>query len=116
MSRYGELSIHRWMLRDQRRNEAYQRALQHVVRPGDVVLDVGAGTGILSIFAASSGARKVYAVERTEVTDVARRMVEHNGHAERIEIIQCDIEDLAVPDDLTDRRVGVRGYFHKVQA
>jgi predicted RNA methylase len=98
MSRYGELSIHRWMLRDQRRNEAYQRALEHVVRPGDVVLDVGAGTGILSIFAASSGARKVYAVERTQVADVARRMVEHNGHAERIDIIQCDLEDLALPE------------------
>ena len=59
MSRYGELAVHRWMLRDQRRNEAYQRALEHVVRPGDVVLDVGAGTGILSIFAAMSGARVV---------------------------------------------------------
>ena len=98
MSRYGELSIHRWMLRDQRRNEAYQRALEHVVRPGDVVLDFGAGTGILSIFAASSGARKVYAVERTEIADLARRMVEHNGHAERIDIIQCDVEDLALPE------------------
>jgi predicted RNA methylase len=98
MSRYGELSIHRWMLRDERRNEAYRRALEHVVRPGDVVLDVGAGTGILSIFAASSGARKVYAVERTQVADVARRMVERNGHAERIEVIQSDLEDLAVPE------------------
>jgi len=98
MSRYGELSIHRWMLRDQGRNEAYRRALEHVVRPGDVVLDVGAGTGILSIFAASSGARKVYAVERTQVADVARRMVEQNGHAERIDIIQCDIEDLVAPE------------------
>ena len=98
MSRYGELSVHRWMLRDERRNEAYQRALAHVVRPGDVVLDMGAGTGILSIFAASSGARKVYAVERTEVVEVARRMVECNGHADRIDIIQSDLEDLALPE------------------
>jgi predicted RNA methylase len=100
MSRYGELSIHRWMLRDERRNEAYRRALEHVVRPGDVVLDVGAGTGILSIFAASSGARKVYAVERTQIADVARRMVERNGHTERIEIIQTDLEDLAIPEQV----------------
>jgi predicted RNA methylase len=98
MSSYGELSIHRWMLRDERRNEAFQRALQHVVRPGDVVLDFGAGTGILSIFAAGSGARKVYAVERTEVADVARRMVERNGHAERIEVIQADLEDVSLPE------------------
>jgi predicted RNA methylase len=98
MSSYGELPVHRWMLRDLRRNEAYQRAIAHVVRPGDVVLDVGAGTGILSIFAASSGARKVYAVERTQVADVARRMVADNGHAERIDISQCDLEDLALPE------------------
>ena len=98
MSRYGELSIHRWMLRDECRNEAYRRALEHVVRPGDVVLDVGAGTGILSIFAASSGARKVYAVERTEIADVARRMVDRNGYTERIEIIESDLEDLALPE------------------
>lgn len=98
MSRYGDLSIHRWMLRDEVRNEAYRRALAHVVRPGDVVLDFGAGTGILSIFAASSGARKVYAVERTQVADVARRMIEQNGYADRIEVLQSDLEDLAVPE------------------
>jgi predicted RNA methylase len=98
MSRYGELSVHRWMLRDERRNEAYRRALERLVRPGDVVLDVGAGTGILSIFAANSGARKVYAVERTRVADVARRMIERNGHTERIDVIQSDLEDAAVPE------------------
>jgi SAM-dependent methyltransferase len=98
MSAYSDLSTHRWMLRDERRNEAYRRALAHVVKPGDVVLDVGAGTGILSIFAASFGARKVYAVERTQVADVARRMSQLNGYADRIDIIQSDLEDLALPE------------------
>lgn len=98
MSRYGDLPVHRWMLQDARRNEAYRRALEHLVQPGDVVLDMGAGTGILSIFAASSGARKVYAVERTQVADVARRMVERNGHAARIDVIQSDLEELTLPE------------------
>lgn len=98
MSRYGELSVHRWMLRDEQRNEAYRRALEHVVKPGDVVLDVGAGTGILSIFAAAAGARRVYAVERTAIAEVARRMIECNGHAACIEVLESDLEDVELPE------------------
>jgi predicted RNA methylase len=98
MTTYRELPVHRWMLRDAIRNEAFRRALAHVVEPGDVVLDMGAGTGILSVFAATAGARKVYAVERTEVASVARRMVERNGFAERIEVIQSDLEDVTLPE------------------
>ena len=98
VSRYGELSIHRWMLRDEVRNEAYRQALLHVVKPGHVVLDMGAGTGILSIFAAQAGARKVYAVERTEVAAVARRMVASNGYDDHIEVIQADLEDVDLPE------------------
>lgn len=99
MSTYGELIVHRWMLRDSIRNEAYRHAIAHVVKPGDVVLDMGAGTGILSIFAAAAGARKVYAVERTEVAAVARRMAERNNYADRIEVLQSDLEDI----DLTEK-------------
>ena len=77
------------MLRDHVRNEAYQQAIQRVVKPGDVVLDIGAGTGILSIFAAQAGARRVFAVERTEIATVARTMIERNGLADRIEVIQA---------------------------
>ncbi len=98
MSSYAELSIHRWMLRDTQRNEAYRRALEHVVKPGDVVLDVGAGTGILSMFAAAAGARRVYAVERTGIADVARQIIEANGYAACIEVLQSDLEDVALPE------------------
>ena len=86
------------MLRDTVRNEAYRQAIAHVVKPGDVVLDVGAGTGILSIFAAAAGARKVYAAERTEVAGVARRVVEGNGYAACIEVLQADLEDVTLPE------------------
>jgi predicted RNA methylase len=86
------------MLRDLQRNEAYRLALAHAVKPGDVVLDVGAGTGILSIFAAQAGARKVYAVERSAIAEVARRMVERNHQGAVIEVIQSDLEDLALPE------------------
>lgn len=98
MSRYGELTTHRWMLRDSARNEAYRQAIAYFVKPGDVVLDMGAGTAILSIFAAASGARKVYAVERTEIAALAKRMVESNGYTSRIEVIEADLEDVSLPE------------------
>jgi protein arginine N-methyltransferase 6 len=98
MSTYGDLPVHRWMLRDAVRNEAYRRALAHVVKPGDVVLDMGAGTGILSVFAVASGARKVYAVERTVVASVARRLIEGNGYTDRIAVVEADLEDVDLPE------------------
>jgi len=94
---YARLSIHRWMLLDGVRNEAYRRAIAQVVRPGDVVLDMGAGTGILSIFAAQAGAAKVHAVERTQISVVARRLIERNGFADRIDVHHSDLEDVVLP-------------------
>ena len=46
---------------------------------GKVVLDVGTGSGILAVFAAKAGARKVYAVEATPMAKFAQSLVEHNG-------------------------------------
>jgi predicted RNA methylase len=51
------------MLRDQRRTKSFLEAVRNVVSPGDVVIDIGTGTGILAAAAAQAGARHVYAVE-----------------------------------------------------
>ena len=67
------------MICDRVRTEAFRRAIESVVRPGDVVLDVGAGSGILSLFAARAGAARVYAVERTTVATVAQMLAAANG-------------------------------------
>ena len=95
---YSKLAIHRWMLQDEIRNEAYRRAIAQTVRPGHVVLDMGAGTGFLSILAVQAGARKVYAVERTSIAGVACRMVERNGMADRVEVIEANLEDVDLPE------------------
>jgi predicted RNA methylase len=88
------------MLRDRIRNEAYQRAIQQVVKPGQVVLDIGAGTGVLSIMAAQAGARRVFAVERTGVATVARAMIARNGCSEQIEVIEQNVEDVRLPEQV----------------
>ena len=95
---YAELSLHRKMLRDGVRNEAYRQAIFKTVKSGDVVLDVGAGSGILSLFAAQAGARKVYAVERTSMAEMIGRIAERNGVQDVIEISQRDIETFVAPE------------------
>ena len=95
---YGNLLIHRRMLADRVRCEAYRRAILATVKPGQVVLDVGAGTGILSLFAAEAGARKVYAVERTPTAAVARQIVARNRLADRVSVLQTDIENAELPE------------------
>jgi protein arginine N-methyltransferase 1 len=68
------------MLEDHKRTGAYYNAVMQNKRQfqGKVVLDVGTGSGILAIFAAKAGAKKVYAVEATNMALRARKLVKHN--------------------------------------
>jgi len=86
------------MLRDRIRCEAFARALRELVTPGSAVLDIGAGTGLLSIFAAQAGARITYAVERTRTAELAQRIVAENGLADRIRVFQDDMESAELPE------------------
>ncbi|MDX2042511.1 MAG: 50S ribosomal protein L11 methyltransferase [Acidobacteriota bacterium] len=85
-------------LRDVERTEAFRAAINKVVKPGDVVLDAGAGSGILSFFAAAAGARKVYSVEYDPgLAETLRRNAALNGFAEVIEVIAGDVRELRLP-------------------
>ena len=90
------------MLLDEARMSAYRRAIEASVQPGDVVLDVGCGTGVLSFLACEAGAKKVYAIEAGPIIDVARELAVDNGFADRIEFIEgwsTDV-DIAEPADV----------------
>ncbi len=99
-SHYHDLDMHRTMLRDHVRCEAFRRALAKSVKSGDVVLDIGAGTGILSLFAARAGARKVYAVERTKIADFARQLIAVNDAEEQVQIIHGRMEAVELPEQV----------------
>jgi SAM-dependent methyltransferase len=95
---YAEFEVHRTMICDRVRTEAFRAAIDSVVRPGDIVLDVGAGSGILSVFAARAGAGRVYAVERTTVAVLAQELAAENGVGEIVRVIHGDIMDVELPE------------------
>ena len=95
---YAEFEVHRTMICDRVRTGAFRRAIDSVVRPGDIVLDVGAGSGILSVFAARAGAARVYAVERTSAAVLAQELAAANGVAEIVQVIHGDVTDLEPPE------------------
>ena len=69
------------MLKDTVRTDAYRDFIyenKHLFK-GKVVLDVGCGTGILSMFCARAGAAKVIAVDNSDIIDFARENVYKNG-------------------------------------
>lgn len=80
----------RGMLFDSARVRAFDAAIREAVKPGDRVIDVGSGSGILSLIAADAGASKVYALEATPMIEDARRIAEANGFGDVIEFIAGD--------------------------
>ncbi|MBI3726210.1 50S ribosomal protein L11 methyltransferase [bacterium] len=89
---------HRALLADRVRLRAYARALDEVVRPGDVVLDLASGTGILGFLACRAGARKVYAVECGTLIELARQIATANGLADRIVFVKGLSRRLSLPE------------------
>lgn len=88
------------MLRDAIRVLQYRDAIRRQV-PGKNVIEIGCGTGILSIFAAQAGAKKVTAIEETEILFLAREMVKANGYENTISIVAGNSKNVT-PDEPAD--------------
>jgi SAM-dependent methyltransferase len=80
--------VHVGLLDDRSRTEAFLAGIRATVRPGDVVVDVGTGTGILAVAAAQAGAARVYAIEATGISSVARGVFQANGLQDRIVLVE----------------------------
>lgn len=86
------------MLADRTRLEPYARALEALVRPGSVVLDIGTGTGFFALLAAKLGARRVYGIDPTDLVRTARELAAENGVADRVEFIQDVSTRVTLPE------------------
>lgn len=95
------LRYHRSLLADRVRTETYRDAINATVKPNDVVLDLGCGSGILSFFAARAGAKRVYAIDEGPVIEVARTLAKENGLANRIVFINA-VSQEATLDEKVD--------------
>ena len=79
---------HRLYLSDHARVSAYRNAIREIVKPGDVVLDLGAGTGIMGLLACQVGAKRVYSIEAESIIGLSREICRANGFADRITFIK----------------------------
>jgi len=98
MSPDKRLAYHRSMLLDGHRTERLREAIRRSVRPGDVVLDLGTGTGVLAAFAARAGARRVYAIDADDILEAARAVWRANGVDERIVPIHAPSTRVHLPE------------------
>ncbi|BGO96371.1 Protein arginine N-methyltransferase 1 [Rhodotorula toruloides] len=111
---YAHFGIHEEMLKDEVRTLSYRNAMWHNKHlfKDKVVLDVGCGTGILSMFAAKAGAKKVIGVDMSNIIDQAQKIVAANGFADTITLIKGKMEEVVLPVDKVDIIISEwMGYF-----
>jgi len=100
---------HGRMIADRVRGDAYARAIASAVRPGDIVVDLGTGTGVFAVLACRAGARRVYAIEPAGIIEVAREIAAANGCLDRIEFLQSDSRKIELPEKANVLIADLRG-------
>lgn len=91
-------SVHAEMLFDEQRLKKYVHAIRRVVKKGDVVADIGTGTGLLAFLCVKAGASRVHAIERSPAIRWARLVAEKNGFIDRIVFHDQDSRSCNLPE------------------
>jgi len=111
---YAHFGIHEEMLKDEVRTMSYRNAMlqnKHLFE-GKVVLDVGCGTGILSMFASQAGAKLVIGIDMSNIIDQAQKIVARNGFTDKIVLIKGKMEEVVLPVQEVDIIISEwMGYF-----
>jgi Ribosomal protein L11 methyltransferase (PrmA) len=105
------LEEHRDYIADKLRISLYRRAINQVVKPGDVVMDLGAGSGILGMLACQAGAKRVYAVDAGGMIQVARELARANGFGDRIVGVKGMSTRIDLPEKVDVIIADQIGYF-----
>lgn len=110
---YAHFGIHHSMLSDKVRTESYRDAIleNSSVIKDKVVMDLGCGTAILSMFASQAGASTVYAVDQSEIIYQAMEIAQTNNF-KNIKFVKGRLEDVKFPTDKVDVIISEwMGYF-----
>lgn len=101
------------MLKDSARTKTYKKAIleNETDFKDKIVLDVGTGTGILAIFAVLAGAKKVFAVDASDIIDQAKLIILSNKLDKRITLIKGKIEEIEIPEKVDIIISEWMGYF-----
>ena len=108
-----ELDAHRRFVGDRPRVDALTHAIAAVVRPGDVVIDLASGTGILGLLACRAGAARVYCIESGSIISLARDLARSNGFEDRMQFVFAHSSHAHLPeraDVLVSDQIGQFGF------
>lgn len=111
---YSHFGIHEEMLKDSVRTRGYMKSImdnKHLFKD-KIVLDVGCGTGILSMFAAKAGAKHVYGIDKAGILNQAKIIVEKNGLKDKVTLFNAKVEEVELPVEKVDIIISEwMGYF-----
>lgn len=102
---------HRILLADVLTQNSYRNEIMNTVKPGDVVLDLGTGSGIHTLFALQAGAKKVYAIDIDSIINLAKEVIRDNGFEQQVEFIKQNSRDLDLPEKV-DVIISNIGFLH----
>ncbi|XP_015757201.1 PREDICTED: protein arginine N-methyltransferase 3-like [Acropora digitifera] len=113
-SSYAHFGIHEEMLKDKTRTESYRDFVLNnpMIFKDKVVLDVGCGTGILSMFAAKAGAKHVIGIDQSDIIYQAMDIVKENGLESVVTLVKGKVENVTLPVNKVDVIISEwMGYF-----
>ncbi|CAF3372084.1 unnamed protein product [Rotaria sp. Silwood1] len=98
----AHFAVHEELLKDEIRTKTFRNAIinnRHLFKD-KIVLDIGCGVGIFSLFAAKAGAKMVIAVEKSNVIEYAKKIIRANRYDKVIKVIKGKIEDIELPEGI----------------